>query len=207
MNEKAAGRTIKEVLDSFVPVEILNKIIPETGEINENIIKLAEKGDLIKLSNKGYTGPYKQADLAGEMLHMSKDDLITLGLSKKEAKMASQLAQNINPNNVEQTMENLRGISNSEDYQTMLNTIQEGLNDKKKTANADKLFSQMTTSNYLANLPKAYLNNEDPEINKFRRNTLVFGYAGMTVGRRYMQGGTLTADSEGRRNIAGVPFI
>lgn len=55
--------------------------------------------------------------------------------------------------------------------------------------------------------PKAYFSNPDKDIRQARINTAVAGYAGLAIGGRYMQGGSLTRDQYGNRDIAGVPFI
>lgn len=53
----------------------------------------------------------------------------------------------------------------------------------------------------------AYFTNPDKAIRKTRIATAAGAYGALTVGRRYMSGGTLTTDQYGRHDIAGVPFI
>lgn len=54
---------------------------------------------------------------------------------------------------------------------------------------------------------KAYFSNPDKHIRNTRIGTAVGGYAALTVGGRYLSGGTLTTDSYGRGDIAGIPFL
>lgn len=55
--------------------------------------------------------------------------------------------------------------------------------------------------------PLAYFSNPDKNIRNTRIATAAGLYAGLAVGGRYLSGGTLTNDSYGRKDIAGIPFI
>lgn len=59
----------------------------------------------------------------------------------------------------------------------------------------------------MTEIPKAYFTNPDKDIRNTRIATAVGGYAAASIGGRYLTGGTLTKDSYGRNDIAGVPFI
>lgn len=59
----------------------------------------------------------------------------------------------------------------------------------------------------LVETPKAYFTNPDKDIRKARIIGTGVMYAGAAVGSRYLTGGTLTRDSYGRKDIAGVPFV
>lgn len=56
--------------------------------------------------------------------------------------------------------------------------------------------------------PKAYFfSHPDKKIRNTRIGTAVGVYAGVSVGGRYLSGGTLTTDSYGRKDIAGIPLL
>lgn len=55
--------------------------------------------------------------------------------------------------------------------------------------------------------PLVYFSNPDKNIRNTRIATAAGLYAGLAVGGRYLSGGTLTNDSYGRKDIAGIPFI
>ena len=55
--------------------------------------------------------------------------------------------------------------------------------------------------------PQAYFKNPDKKVRNARIGTAIGAYAGLTVGGRYLQGGTLTTDQYGRKDIAGIPFL
>lgn len=55
--------------------------------------------------------------------------------------------------------------------------------------------------------PQAYFKNTDKKVRNARIGTAIGAYAGLTVGGRYLQGGTLTTDQYGRKDIAGIPFL
>lgn len=55
--------------------------------------------------------------------------------------------------------------------------------------------------------PQAYFKNPDKKVRNTRIGTAIGAYAGLTVGGRYLQGGTLTTDQYGRKDIAGIPFL
>lgn len=52
---------------------------------------------------------------------------------------------------------------------------------------------------------KAYFNN--PENKNIRIGTAIGAYAGLSIGSRYLSGGTLTTNNSGQKDIAGIPFI
>ena len=55
--------------------------------------------------------------------------------------------------------------------------------------------------------PQAYFKNPDKKVRNTRIGTAVGAYAALSVGGRYLQGGTLTTDQYGRKDIAGIPFL
>lgn len=55
--------------------------------------------------------------------------------------------------------------------------------------------------------PMAYFSNPDKQIRNTRIATAAGVYAGLAIGGRYLTGGTLTNDSYGKKDIAGIPFI
>ena len=67
--------------------------------------------------------------------------------------------------------------------------------------------SRIGAINYFANLPSAYLNVEDKAVKNDRIKALVGGYAGIAIGGRIIQGGSITRDQYGQNDIAGIPFI
>jgi hypothetical protein len=54
---------------------------------------------------------------------------------------------------------------------------------------------------------QAYFSNPNEKIKNQRIATAVGAYAGLTLGGRFLSGGTITTDSYGRKDIAGVPFV
>ena len=55
--------------------------------------------------------------------------------------------------------------------------------------------------------PQAYFKNQDKEVRNARIGTAIGAYTALSVGGRYLQGGTLTTDQYGRKDIAGIPFL
>lgn len=53
----------------------------------------------------------------------------------------------------------------------------------------------------------AYFTNPDKAIRNTRIAAAAGAYGGVAIASRYMNGGTLTRDQYGRRDIAGIPFI
>lgn len=79
--------------------------------------------------------------------------------------------------------------------------------------NAQNILSEQLTVEDIGTMQKiptyiqTYLSNPDKKVKTQRIATIAGAYAGATVGGRYLSGGTLTADSYGRKDIAGVPFL
>lgn len=55
--------------------------------------------------------------------------------------------------------------------------------------------------------PQAYFKNPDKKVRNARIGTAIGAYTALSVGGRYLQGGTLTTDQYGRKDIAGIPFL
>lgn len=54
---------------------------------------------------------------------------------------------------------------------------------------------------------QTYFSNPDKKIKNTRIATAAATYAGVTIGGRYLSGGTLTSDNYGQKDIAGIPFL
>ena len=65
----------------------------------------------------------------------------------------------------------------------------------------------MSIPDKIMKYPQAYFKNPDKEIRNTRIGTAVGVYTALSVGGRYLQGGTLTTDEYGRKDIAGIPFL
>ena len=54
---------------------------------------------------------------------------------------------------------------------------------------------------------QTYLSNPDKKVKTQRIATMATSVAGVSVGGRYLSGGTLTTDKYGQKDIAGIPFL
>lgn len=73
--------------------------------------------------------------------------------------------------------------------------------------NAEEVFKNFSMPKKGMEYAKAYFSNSDKDVHNARVQTAVGAYAALTVGGRYLSGGTLTRDQYGRNDIAGIPFI
>lgn len=71
----------------------------------------------------------------------------------------------------------------------------------------EEAYKTATTFQKLIETPKTYFTHPDKSTRNARILTAAGGYAAASVGARYLTGGTLTRDSYGRNDIAGIPFI
>ena len=212
MNTKVVGKTAKEVLDSFISNDFIKKLIPAKGEIRETMAGLVEEGNYYKIFENGlkkgvrYDEQALKVDMGiGTFNHKR---LSSLGLSQQEADDVMNLLSNIAPDNVQDTLKTLYNIQPSnERYQKIINILEGRANKAKITINPNTVDTSMNILNYYSNIPHAYFNHPDKDISFARKSTAVGAYAAVAIGGRYLNGGTLTADSEGRRDIAGVPFL
>lgn len=60
---------------------------------------------------------------------------------------------------------------------------------------------------YAGSVAKEYLIGGTPKQNALRMGVIGSAYAGAAIGARKLDGGTLTTNSNGEKDIAGIPFI
>jgi actin-like ATPase involved in cell morphogenesis len=189
MNNKAMGETIKDIASSIANSKWGKAIIPTTDELNKTIIGNS------KLSDGIYTR--KIQDALGSTLQSA-------GVPQDAS---VQIAKKIDIKNYKDSIDTIADdISQYTDkpvdkiIQAAKNTI-----DKRVSTPIDK--DDITTMDKVLKYPQAYLMNPDKNMKNTRIATLAGTYVGATVGNRFLSGGTLTHDSYGKKDIAGIPFI
>lgn len=67
--------------------------------------------------------------------------------------------------------------------------------------------SSIPVSQKIPTYIQTYLSNPDKKVKTQRIATMATSVAGISVGGRYLSGGTLTTDKYGQKDIAGIPFL
>lgn len=124
---------------------------------------------------------------------------------------ANAIAKKIKPKSYETDIDSLRDtlsqkVPNKKDLDELINKLKKvtelSINkEKKQGIQINSIYDKITK------YPKAYFMNPDNKIKYTRIATAAASYAGLNIGGRYLSGGTLTTDSYGRKDIAGVPFL
>ena len=201
-----AGQEISEALSKIVHSDYLQKLMPSLDEMNENMARMVYK-------NK-YWHPIKIDGFDGNSLEKglhdivdSKAKLVAGTFDEKTGKKINKVVENMNLRNVDESFEKLyKYAKKDEDMTKKIHMIHDEVN-QYMNGSGENIESTIGVINYAVNLPRAYFNSADKSVRHARAATAVGAYAGVTVGGRLISGGTLTEDSYGKKDIAGVPFI
>lgn len=208
MNQKAAGRTAQDVLDSITPAvkSWLSKVKPEAGEIEANLQRLAKEGKT-KTILKGQQN-------AGRILtdldeYRDIEEMLDIKFSQDEINQIDKLLSKVTHDNIDDTFKKIHNIAgNDKEKLGYVGSIRRGVDEQAATISRND-FKDTTLEgvNKYFNMPRAYFDVTDDSIKKARIATAVGGYAAVSVGGRYLSGGTLTRDNYWQKDIAGVPFF
>ena len=188
MNSKVIGETIEDIASSITNSKWAKSIIPSVQELNQTIAhdsKMSAKWMDEKVQD--------EVKFTMEKLHIPTDTI-------------DELSQSIHANTYEKDIDSL--AESLSQYTDKVDTTSNLM--KKKAKNIiDEGLDTVTPGLYdkITKYPQAYFKNPNKEIRNTRIGTAVGGYAALSVGGRYLQGGTLTTDEYGRKDIAGIPFL
>lgn len=189
MNTKAFGETIHDVASSIANSNWAKNVIPSVNELNQTIVNNTKLAQSLHTENiqKSLSTMFQGIDIPEEE--------------------AIRMAKNVNAKNYEKAIDDL-----SDDISKYTDKPVDKVMQRAKAITEEELSktidtSTISTADKILKYPKAYFSNPDKHIKNTRIGTAVGGYAALTVGGRYLSGGTLTTDNYGRGDIAGVPFL
>lgn len=165
-------------------------------ELNETMVKNVS-------SSKKFLD--KQAQLG------AKEALEKIGNIPKEE--AEKISKTVSSKNLNKSIEDLRDtvskkIPEDKDIDNVLNAVKKRVEKTmSKEPDLENVLQTMNPIEKYANYPKAYFTNPDKTVRNTRVGVAISTYTGLAIGGRYLQGGSLTRDEYGRRDIAGVPFL
>ena len=129
--------------------------------------------------------------------------LKSFNVPEDEAKKLSEtISSNTYEKDIEALSENINQYVNDTDKAIQVLKTKTGkvIDEELDTIKPD-LYDKITK------YPQAYFKNPDKKVRNARIGTAVGTYAALSIGGRYLQGGTLTTDQYGRKDIAGIPFL
>lgn len=189
------GTNIKDIAKS-----ISGNIYPGRDELIEELNETMVKN---VSSSKKFLD--KQAQLG------AKEALEKIGNIPKEE--AEKISKTVSSKNLDKSIEKLRDtvsekLPEGKDIDNVLNTVKKRAEKTmSKEPDLENVLQTMNPIEKYANYPKAYFTNSDKTVRNTRKGVAIGTYAGLAIGGRYLQGGSLTRDEYGRRDIAGVPFL
>ena len=185
MNGKIIGETIEDVASSISNSKWAKSIIPTVDELNKTIANNS------KLSNSLHT----------ENIQKSLSSMFQ-GINIPEEE-AIKMAKTVNGKNYEKAIDNLSESIAEHTDKPVDKVIQRAKTITEKELNKAIDTDMMSIPDKIMKYPQAYFKNPDKKIRNTRIGTAVGTYAALSVGGRYLQGGTLTTDQYGRKDIAG----
>lgn len=194
MNGKAIGDTIQEVASSIANSNWGRKVIPTIDELNQTVAKNVSSSEryLDAQAQRGSKAVLQLNDVPQEEIGIV-NKITAKNLDKDIESLKEPLAKLLPDENIDEIIKAMKESS--------LESI------KKEPTTADVLGQMNKPFEKYLHYPKAYFTNPDKEIQKTRAITAGVAYAGIAVGGRYLSGGTLTTDSYGRKDIAGIPLL
>ena len=190
------GSKIQDIASSVANSKWAESIIPSVQELNQTMVKNIS-------SSKKFLD--KQAQLG------AKEALEKIGNIPKEE--AEKISKTVSSKNLDKSIEDLRDtvskkIPKDKNIDNVLNAVKKRAEKTmSKEPDLESILQTMNPIEKYANYPKAYFTNPDKKVRNTRIGTAIGAYTALSVGGRYLQGGTLTTDQYGRKDIAGIPFL
>lgn len=198
---------INQVAESIAGAEYWSKVAPGMKQLQQEV------GERIaKNSNK------PNAELFSQDKIETAANFVAKTLRKVQGKEISGIdfdedvqyfAEKIkSATDIDAIFEKNKHLFGDEDWNKFADVAKKKLGQPEVTPRSPKdAYDQSSILTRLVETPKAYFTNPDKDVRKARITAAAGGYAAVAVGGRYLSGGTLTRDSYGRNDIAGVPFI
>ena len=225
------GNLVNDAVDNISSSVFVKNVKMSANEAAENLAALARKNKISRMPIFGKAAADMGLDpkYTAEALHSKVTEAMEGfydGLDREaNSKMVNKLQKmfangswgNTDElyNSVEKVIGKKSGIDGISEklkgFKETLDIIKDEV--KPETVDANSVASRIGKMNYVFNMPKAYFNpvNADGSINKAVKSARMKGafgaYAGITVGGRFLKGGSLTKDEYGQKDIAGIPFI
>lgn len=178
-----------EIASSALSSNLVKNITPTTDELNKTI------ANNVKLSSS---------------LHNQniRSNLATMfqGLNVPEEE-AVKMAKNINVKNYNETLNSLGDNISQYTDKPVEKILERAKNITEEEISKSIDPDIISKKDKILKYPIAYYSNPDTKIKHTRFAATAGAYAGLAIGGRYLSGGTLTTDSYGRKDIAGIPFI
>lgn len=209
------GATIQDVASSVINGQTAKAIFPGTEalqkEINDRVASYANNGTYFKLFKDGLGNSGSEVNKEIQEIFAQRFDsdlLNSIGIDAKRAEEIATLRDSVTRENVDETISSIQKIAGDDKFSEYVDTIvKPQVANDVHGLNAETVIPGIGMGNYILNVPRAYYSNPDPKIRNTRIAATVGAYAGVAIGGRYLSGGTLTTDSYGRKDIAGIPFI
>lgn len=200
MNMATAGQKVNDVLDSVISSNFIRRLKPSVEEINDTIAQMAQKDKLWKIT------PMRGADATENIQRVVDDYADRLFVDNNDIQ---SIAHKLSSSNLDESFKKMYSlVENDTGLEKKINAFESKIREAG-TVHIDpsNVKADVGGINYAMNIPKAYFSHPDKQIRSTRINSAIGAYAAATIGTRVMSGGSLTTDSYGRKDIAGIPFI
>lgn len=230
MNTKAVGNTVSDVLDSIASSKWGKQMLTNIDEINTTMgasvaKKIANSNKII--DNEVSTGLKTRFNALSDMANKASERRgmnPIVGNTEKEAILDA--IADFKTKNMDDSFDKIKealsktGLDD-DDIKDLMDegkrlvqrgeTVRSDFVDIAKQSPKDYFMARkgdlLGKAQYYGHVPGAYFNPADKAKKYTRIGTAVGAYAGVSIAGRYIQGGTLTKDQYGQKNIAGVPFL
>ena len=182
------GNNIKEIAQS-----ISKNVYPGKEQLSKELSETIANNS--KLFNSLYT----------ENIQKSLSSMFQ-GINIPEEE-AIKMAKTVNGKNYEKAIDNLAESISKHTDKPVDKVIERAKAVTEKELNKAIDTDMMSIPEKIMKYPQAYFSNPDKTVRNTRIGAAVGTYAAVSVGGRYLQGGTLTTDQYGRKDIAGIPFL
>lgn len=204
---------VDEAIDNVAGSNFVKNVKTTVSELNENMAALANQNRLKKMpiigrnmTDMAWSGEGKEAAINKALKDLYED------VDEKTAKKIQKVVAKNRGNwgTADEYAEGIRkylGEGTYNDFSTRMHDI------SSSTLSSENISSQIGGLNYVRNVPRAYFNPVDEagnllnDVRSSRIKGAIGAYAGVTLGGRFISGGSLTKDKYGQNDIAGIPFV
>lgn len=212
---KIKGHTIDDIAASIAKNEHVQAVFPGGKqlhkEVSGRIASYANDGTYIKLMKDSINEAGSETNKELQQIFATRfdDDLLgNIGLDAQATKEIAALRDSVTRTNVDDVISSMQKIAKNEQFSGYIkDVVKPQIASDIHGFDGNTVVPGIGKVNYALNVPRAYYGNPDKKIRNTRIAATAGAYVGAAVGGRYLSGGTLTTDSYGRKDIAGIPFI
>lgn len=207
-----AWSKVQQALDKIVKSDFVKNVKIDVSELNQNMSNLAAK-------NKINAVPLFGQDLASKTigkkgLRQGMRDVAMDVIDGADDELAAKLKDaygrgTASPDKLKKKFGKILDSDTASVFNASIDDVV-SMNEQANSlisGSSDDIKNVIGKVNYYGNMGKAYFHPQSKKVLRDRVAAAAGIYAGVNIGGRVIQGGSITRDEYGQKDIAGIPFV